>query len=97
MNFKIFSNTTFSVGIDIYSRTCYVLKKSNGKIKISNVLNGAVLFDNINPSDITINDEPMTKISKLQEIVYNRNCNCDNEQPVGEKKIFDKTFDKTFE
>lgn len=96
MNFKIITNSKFAVDVDFYKRTYYVLQKSNGKIKISNVLNGKILFDNLNPADIKINGNPMIKIDELQSIVYNTSCYCDPDL-TDDYKIFDKTFDKTFE
>jgi hypothetical protein len=89
MNFKIVTNSRFTADIDFYKRTYYVLQKSNGLIKISNVLSGKILFDNLNPADITIDGILMTHIDELQNVVYN------NEDE--DFKIFDKTFDKTFE
>ena len=96
-NFKIATNTRFTVDIDFYKRTYYVLQKSNGKIKISNVLNGSVLFDNLEPTEILIDGNPMISIKELQEVVYNQSCYCDPDNTDDDYKIFDKTFDKTFE
>lgn len=97
MNFKIVTNGRFTADIDFYKRTYYVLQKSNGLIKISNVLNGKILFDNLNPADITIDGIQMTRIDELQNVVYNKSCYCDPNNEDEDYKIFDKTFDKTFE
>ncbi|WP_374464161.1 hypothetical protein [Chryseobacterium sp.] len=96
-NFKIITNTRFTANIDFYKRTYYVLKKSNGKVKISSVLNGSVLFDNLDPNEILIDGNPMMNIQELQDVVYNQSCYCDPENDDDNYKIFDKTFDKTFE
>ena len=39
----------------------------------------------------------MMNIQELQDVVYNQSCYCDPENDDDNYKIFDKTFDKTFE
>lgn len=96
INFILVNNSRFTAGVDFYRRIYYVLQKSNGKIKISSVLNGSVLFDNLDPGEILINSSAMTNIKELQDVIYNSSCYCDPDS-TDDYKIFDKTFDKTFE
>lgn len=96
MNFIITGKGTFSAGINTYTRNYFASYKRNGKIKISNILTGLTLLDNLNIYTITINNQPFTNIENLQKVLYNRSCNCDNlaEEKI---KIFDGSFDETFE
>ena len=96
-NFKIVTNKRFTVDANFYRRSYTILKKSSGLIKITNVNNGKVLFDNLNPDDIYIDDVLMTNTKQLQDIVFNSNCYCDPDNEDNDYTIFDKTFDKTFE
>lgn len=98
MNFETFSNKLFRIGFDYYQRTYSVLKKTNGLIRLNNVMNGEVLFENLNPSDIQIEGVPMVNLEQLQSVVFNRSCVCDLEDIVPTPfKYFDYSFDETFE
>ena len=97
MNFETVSIQRFRVGIDFYYRTYTVREKKDGTIRIENNLNGATLFDNLNRSEIRVNGRPMNDIAALQAVVFNQKCNCKDEIDEMEHKIFDLTFDKTFE
>lgn len=98
MNFESFSNQLFKVGFDYYQRTYSVLKKTNGFIRMINVMDGTVLFENLNPSDLTIDGAPVQNLEQLQNIVFNRSCFCDLENVTPEPfKYFDLSFDETFE
>lgn len=97
MNFEIYSNTRFNIGVDIFNRLYYAIQKSNGKIKLINALDGSILRDNINPNEITIAGRPMKHLSELEAVIFNKNCTCNESLDNDEKRIFDQTFDKTFE
>lgn len=97
MNFKIVTNTKFSVGIDFHKRIYSVQEKKDGTIKITSSLDGSVLFDKLNASEIVIDNFPMQNISDLQNIVFNRSCICDPDKEDEDYKIFDDSFDKKFE
>lgn len=97
IDFKIATNTRFTVGIDFYKRIYYVLQKNNGLIKISNVLTGKTLFDNFNPEEISINGSPMISVNDLQNVVYNRSCYCDPDKDDEDYQIFDDSFPNEFE
>lgn len=97
MNFETFTIQRFKVGVDYYKRTYQVFVSKSGKITVKNVLNGSILLWMVEPETIQINGEPMIFISDLQELVYNQRCVCDDEMDDGTWKIFDQTFDNTFE
>lgn len=97
MNFETFTIQRFKVGVDYYKRTYQVFVSKSGKITVKNVLNGSILLWMVEPETIQINGEPMIFISDLQELVYNQRCVCDDEPDDGDWKIFDQTFDNTFE
>lgn len=98
MNIELFSNQLFKVGFDYYQRTYSVLKKTNGLIQMKNAMNGDVLFDNLNPSDLKIEGVPMQNLEQLQDVVFNRSCVCDLEDTIPSPfKYFDFSFDETFE
>jgi len=97
MNFEILSNTRFKIGVDYYKRIYQVQKKRNGKIKIRNILTGEILFDNLEFNQVTINGQPLTNIDDLQNIIYNFSCICDHDLEDENFRIFDNTFDNTFE
>lgn len=97
MNFEIFTNTRFKVDVDVFSRIYRVVVKTNGKIKLVNALDGSILKDNVNPNEITINQNKMENISELEVVVFNKQCECDSELDDSNMRIFDETFDPTFE
>lgn len=97
MNFEIITNTRFKVGVDIYNRIYQVVQKNNGLLKLVNVTTGKILYDNLDPENITINGSAMNSIEELQEVVYNRQCECDSELDDDNYRIFDMSFDETFE
>lgn len=100
MNFKIVNITSFSVGIDFYRRVFSVKQKRNGLLILKNILTGATLIDNLNPVIVTIDSKPMENIRQLQSVVWNPNCLCEDDGGDGgndDFKIFDRTFDRTFE
>ena len=96
-NFKIVTNTRFTVDVDLWKRTYRVLEKRNGKIKILSILDGSVLFDDLIPSEILIDGLIMQNINELQDVVFNRSCICDPNKEDDDYNIFDDSFDKTFE
>lgn len=97
MNFTIFTNTRFKIGVDVFSRLYYVVLKSNNKIKLVNALDSSILKNNINPDEILIDGEKMKNISQLEAVVFNKQCGCDKDKDDAEMRIFDETFDETFE
>ena len=98
MNFEVESIRIFRIDDADYKLRIYsVIQKTNGLLKFTNVLNGVVFLDNINPLIITINNEPMANLKELQEVVFNPKCVCTEDDDGAEFKIFDLTFDKTFE
>jgi len=96
MNFEIVNNNVFKIDFDFHKRIFSVLKKTNGLLKFTNVLTGFVFIDNVDPEIILINNEPMESLRDLQEIIFNQKCFCEN-GGGDEFKIFDRTFDRTFE
>ncbi|MGL5233754.1 MAG: hypothetical protein ACRC8Z_03225 [Empedobacter falsenii] len=97
MNFEVVGNKTFKADVSIYSRNYYATYKRNKKIKIKNLITGETLFDNLNENEILINNQAFSNINDLQDILFNKNCLCDNHNENGKLKIFDGTFDNTFE
>ena len=97
LNFKIFSNTRFSVGVDILLRRYQAVEKRNGLIKIRDISSGAILYDNLSLTSILIDGQRITNIAELQKVIFNVECFCDPEESDGDFKIFDLTFDHTFE
>lgn len=98
IDFGIFSNKLFKAGIDYYTRNFSTFIKTNGKIRIVNMLNGSILFDDLDPSMITLAGQPFTNIASLQNILYSKGCVCEapNAEPTP-MKYFDLSFDETFE
>lgn len=97
MNFETFTIQRFKVGVDYYKRNYQVFVSKAEKITVKNVLDNSVLLKDAEPETILINGEPMIFVSDLQELVYNQRCVCDDEPDDGDWKIFDQTFDNTFE
>lgn len=97
MNFEVFTNTRFKAGIDVFSRIYYVVEKSNKKLKLVNALDGSILMDNLNPNEVLIHGKPMQHITELEAVVFNKNCHCDSDLDDSNMRIFDETFDPTFE
>jgi hypothetical protein len=69
--------------------------------RVGNVIIKNLIYRNTidlgNLSDITVNGLPAT-IYSISKIVYNFSCFCEGDYtPIEEFKIFDATFDKTFE
>lgn len=97
MNFESLTIQRFKVGVDIYKRIYQVAQKNNGKLRVYSVIDGAILFDNLNPNEVQIDGVKMRNIDQLQNIIFNKSCVCENEVDDMDHKIFDRTFDKTFE
>ncbi len=97
MNFESYSTKKFKISIDYFLRIFQVLKNRDGSLKLRNVLNSEILFDKLNPETILINGNAMTSIDELQNVVFNSSCICDDDIMPEENKIFDLTFDETFE
>ena len=97
MNFKITGKNTFQAGINTYTRNYSATYKRNGKIKITSFLDGSILLDNLTANSILIGNEPFTHIEDLQKILFNKTCTCDFNTEDEKIKIFDGSFDQTFE
>ncbi len=96
MNFEVINIRFFSIGVDYHPRIYAVMKKRNGLLRLTNKLTGEVFIDNLNENTVLINNVPMQNISQLQNVVFNQSCLCDD-YGGDDSKIFDRTFDKTFE
>lgn len=67
-------------------------------VRLKNVNTGLILFEMLSMSDVMIEGVPNASISDLQDLVYNKSCDCkDGEIPPDDDGIFDDTFDDTFE
>ena len=96
MNFEIVTNSRFKIGIDFYNRIYKAKLLSDGAVKIFNIYTGKTLFSNLDLSTITVNGQLAT-FESLQEVIYNFECICDPDLEDTDYKIFDESFDKTFE
>lgn len=96
MNFEIVTDNIFKIDTDYHKRVFAVLKKTNGLLKFTNVLTGFVFMDNVDPLLILVNNTPLENLQDLQDVIFNQTCLCENEDG-DEFKIFDRTFDRTFE
>lgn len=97
MNFEIKSKQLFTAGINTYSRKFAVSYKRNGKLKIYNILTAEAIFDDLTEAEIKIDNQPFTNIEDLQKVLFNKSCVCDSVIDNNEFKIFDGSFDSTFE
>jgi hypothetical protein len=97
MNFSIVSKQLFTAGINTYSRKYAVSYKKNGRLRIYNILNGDILFDDLQESEVNINGQPFTNAENLQKILFNKSCICDTDVDNNNFRIFDGSFDLTFE
>ena len=98
MDFKIISKNFFKFGIFQKRRVYAVRLKRSGLLKIVNIFDGALLADNLVLSDLTIDGTPILSINDLQDVLHSRSCLCGNDpEPVIEIKIFDESFDPSFE
>lgn len=97
-NFEIFSSKRFKIGVDLHFRVYQIILKRNGKYKIRNIKNGSLLLNDILFSEMYIDGEPIQYISQIEDVILNKNCDCSDAPPEPEQpKIFDRTFDPTFE
>lgn len=96
MNFEIITNSRFKIGLDFYQRLYQVKVKANGLLQLVNIQNRKILFDNLNLADLTVNGLPAT-LKNLQDVIYNFDCACDPSFDDSLYKIFDLSFDNTFE
>lgn len=96
MNFEIVTNSRFKIGIDFYKRIYQAKLLADGTVRIFNIYTGEILFNNLDLSTTTVNGQPAT-FEGLQEIIYNFECACDPDLEDTDYKIFDESFDNTFE
>lgn len=97
MNFQDYTIQRFKLGIDLLRREYQVSENKDGTLKIWSVITGKVLFQNLDPLTVLVNGVPMSSLDQLQKIIYNSSCECSGETDDSENKIFDLTFDNTFE
>lgn len=98
MDFSIFSRTRFKAGVEIHHRLYSVYVQRDGRLKIQNIRTGKYIFKNLDPATLTVAGDPYD-FEALQDVLYHRDCICDFPDGGGgtESKIFDLSFDKTFE
>ena len=96
MDFSIYTNTRFKTGIDFYPRLYQTNVLRDGSVQIKHVRTGSVLAV-LDPNTITIEGQPMQSIADLQAVIYNLECDCDPAMDDSLLRIFDMSFDKTFE
>ena len=98
MDFSIFSRTRFKAGVEIHHRLYSVYVQRDGRLKIQNIRTGEYLFKDLETASLTVNGQPYN-FEALQDVLYHRDCICDFPDGGGgtESKIFDLSFDKTFE
>lgn len=97
MNFNVIDKKKFSVDGQQHLRRCFLVKKSNGLVDIRELGNQQNVFEDLSISEIQINGSPIESLSQLQNIIFYRTCMCRKASAENNKKIFDSTFDKTFE
>ena len=97
MNFETVNIRSFKLGIDFYRRVFSVKQKRKGLLIIKNILTGAILIDNLDPQTVLIENLPMQNIEQLQMVIMNQQCLCEEDGDSEDFKIFDRTFDRTFE
>ena len=96
MNFEIVTNSRFKIGIDFYKRIYQAKLLADGTVRIFNIYTSEILFNNLDLSTTTVNGQQAT-FENLQEIIYNFECACDPDLEDTDYKIFDESFDNTFE
>lgn len=97
MDFSIYNAKYFKVGIDYFVRVYRVYLKQNGMLRVSNMMTGALMFENLDPATVTLNGQPFI-FDNMQDIIFNRSCLCDESGELPDPfKIFDLSFDETFE
>ena len=96
MNFEIVTNSRFKIGIDFYKRIYQAKLLSDGTVNIFNIYTGKTLFNNLDLSTTSVNGQPAT-FESLQEVIYNFECACNPDLEDTDFKIFDESFDNTFE
>lgn len=99
MDFKKLSKTKFRAGVDIFSRHYSVTMSRYGTLSIKDLLSSDRILTGLDPASVTLDGQPFN-LFDLQDILFNKACICDapeNPQIPLEDKIFDLTFDKTFE
>lgn len=95
MNFAKVTNTKFRIDNKLFHRVYQTQKLKSGLIRIYNVKTGAILFNNLNFLDVKCENKNCS-LEYLQDIIYNRSCVCKDLEDE-EYKIFDLSFDNTFE
>jgi len=94
-DFRIFSISKFRVRAVMYPRTARIFKKRNGLYRLKN--NTGILLDDIPFADMRAEGLPISSITEIERIITNRDCICDFTPPPDIPRIFDMTFDLTFE
>ena len=97
MNFKIEDANNFILNETTRYKRLYAVRIKNEKVTIFNIKNGNKILTNIPIELITIDGNLMNNISELENILYNRSCDCGDEEPPERIRYFDRSFLATFE
>ena len=98
MELSIFSKTLFKWGIDFKKRTFAAYEKKNGLIKITNIITGEILAEDLDINSLTSGGSALSGFEELQDIIFNKACLCSEDpEPEIPFKIFDLSFDTSFE
>lgn len=96
MDFSIHTNTRFKAGIDFYPRLFKAHLLKNGNVIIKHIFKGYIIF-NLPFNSIFIEGVPLQNVDDLQSLIYNFECGCDPSLDDDNTRIFDDSFDNTFE
>lgn len=100
MNFEILDHKRFKIDNNTFHRLYKIRIRPNGKITIYNAKDGSVLKDNIDLNSLKIQGVRLVNIEDLEKITFVSDCysspTITPTTPI-KTKIFDRTFDNTFE
>lgn len=95
MDFRVLTTQRFEAGVDRLPRIMWVEEKKNGRIGIVSTVTGDTIFE-LHKQQITVDGQPYT-YEGLQKVVFNDDCVCAGIEDDSEYRIFDLSFDNTFE
>ncbi len=95
---NLISANAFTLNGETLQRMFTAYINRAGDVILKNLIYRNIInLGNIESGDIFVNGEPAT-INNIAKVVYNFSCACTGDYtPVEDFKIFDITFDKTFE
>lgn len=96
MDFSIFSRTRFKAGVEIHFRIFRLTVQRNGLLMIQNIKTGEIIFKDLDPVTVTVVGQPYS-FKAMEAVLYHKECICDVPDSGGDFKIFDLSFDYTFE